>query len=380
MRKYARSFAILIALFSATVAQASDGPGLLRGKFLYKEELSKNPLAAQCKPEGQRFVPPVAVDIAVALAGKVTESIIDAVVAKSQPEATTLEAVIPLDGFYNAYDEAAGGSDAAVQNGCLVFHNGSDDRGTGATLKAVWQVAVAPDNSAFRFDVVEWQFDRFLKPIPDRWNQKTDVRDFVLKIEFLSPGQDSLGTRSVFVEHSFIAVDAQAIAKAFTPGQELPWFSSPTQSRSSNAKDLNVPLNIRITVVETTKPNQFALWMQDIAKEKKADISTIVKDAVKRSLDPVFDATESAKKAETAGSAYGAYKTAWDSLSTQQATKPADLPANATAAAQSAYKASLNSWQASMTVGRQLVEARRLAAKAAFSAAGLPWAGDLPGL
>jgi hypothetical protein len=365
--------ALAISLFAATAGLAAEGPGLLRAKFVYEPDLSDEPLAANCTRRGERTLPPILTDIAVTLAGKVTESLIEAAAAKTQPEATTLETVIPLPGFYGA-------SDVAIADACLVIHNGNDDRANGATFKAVWQVVVAPDNTAFRFNVVEWNFSRFLKPTTDSWFQKAGIRDLVLKIEFLSPSQDNLGTRSVFVEHQFIAVDADSLAKAFIKGQQLPWFASPTRSASSNAKGLNVPLNVKITLVETTKPNQFAVWTQEIAREKKADVTALVKDAVRRSLDPVFDATEGAKKADTAGTAYVSYKAAWDALAAQQGTKPVDPPAGADAAAQAAYKAALNAWQASMTVGRQTLEARKVATKAAFSAAGLPWPGDLPAL
>ena len=170
-----------------------------------------------------------------------------------------------------------------ISDGCLVFHNGIDDKASQASIKAVLQVTVSPDLTAFRFTVREWQFQRFLKPITTSWFQTSGIKDFVLKIEFLSPGSEGLGTRRVFVEHPFVAVDRETIANAFTPDQQLPWFSSPPRS-SPDATDLNLPLNLKITLVETTKPNQFAAWMQEIAKDKKTDVAALVKDAVKRAV------------------------------------------------------------------------------------------------
>lgn len=350
---------------------AAEVAGVLKAQFVYKDELRKNPLTAKCKaPEARIAGAAILTDIAVSLAGKLTESVIDAAAAKTQPEATTLETVIPLPGFYGA-------KDIAISDGCLVFHNGIDDKASQASIKAVLQVAPSPDLTAFRFTVREWQFQRFLKPTTTSWFQTSDIKDFVLKIEFLSPGSDGIGTRRVFVEHPFAAVDRETIANAFTPDQQLPWFSSPPRS-SPDATDLNLPLNLKITLVETTKPNQFAAWLQEIAKEKKGDVATLVKDAVKRSLDPAYEATENAKQAEAAGTAYAAYKTAWDALAAQHAAKPADPPAGASSAAQAAHQAALKAWQAAIVVSGQTMEAKKVAAKVAFAAAHLPWPGDLP--
>lgn len=358
--------------FCAGLTYADEGPGVLHAEFVYSENLDANlrTKGICTEPGGKAVGAAMATDIVVNLAGKLAESVINAAAAKTQPEATTLETVVPLDGFYGA-------KDIAVDGGCLIFHNGVDASGNGASVKGVFQVAVSEDSSAFRLTVIEWQFLRFLKPQTSHWWQKSDVRDFVLKIEFLGPGEEGLGRRSVFVEHPFMAVDRMTLAGAFSPGQKLPWFAAP-KPPSGTPAGLTLPLNVRITLIETTKPNQLAIWAQEVAKEKKTDLVDLVKNAVKKSVDPNYEASENAKLAESAGSAYSAYKTGWDALSVLYAGKPADLPAGASAAAAAAHDAGLKAWQAAVMVAKQTTEAKRVAAKLSFSAAGLPWPGDLP--
>ena len=368
---FAVMLASLLPLCGANAA-SQEGPGVLRAEFIYADMLGKSELTkGKCKPPEERSAAAaIAVDVAVGLAGKLAGSLIDAAAAKTQPEAITIEAVAPLDGFYDA-------KSVAVDKGCLVVHNGTAKDAAGASLKGIFQVEVSPDSTAFRFTVIEWKFERFLRPHTSQWFQDAGTRDFVLKIEFLAPGSEGLGRRAVFVEHAFIAVDRDAMVKAFEPGQKLPWFAAP-QPPSGKLTDLSLPLNLRATVVETTKPNQLAVWVRDIANDKKTDVKSLVQDAVRTSLDPNFAATQDAQSATAAGTAYGAYKSAWDTYAAQVAAKPADLPASATAIQRAAYAAALAAWQAGVTVNLQLTEAKKVAARAAFSAASLSWPGDLP--
>ena len=374
MRLHFWAVAVTLVFLTVTSSNAagSDAVGVLRAEFVYADMLGKSELTkGKCKaPEERAAGAAIAVDIAVGLVGKLTESLIDAAAAKTQPEATTLEAVAPLDGFY-------GPKSVAIDKGCLAIHNGAAKDAAGASLKGIFQVDVSPDSTAFRLTVIEWKFDRFLRPQTSQWFQDTGLRDFVLKIEFLAPGSEGLGRRAVFVEFPFIAVDRTTIAGAFEPGEKLPWFAAPPPP-STKISDLSLPLNLRTTVVETTRPNQFAVWVRDIANSKKSDVASLVQDAVRRSLDPNFSATQDAQSATAAGTAYGAYKSAWDAYAAQVAAKPADLAAGATTAQRVNYTAALAAWQAGTTVNFQLTEAKKVAAKAAFSAASLSWPGDLP--
>ena len=361
-----------LLLMMPVYASSPAAPGVLKAEFIYDAELDKNPLTkGKCKrPEAKAGLAGIATDVVVSLVGKVTESLIDAAAAKTQPEATTLEYVIPLEGFYDP-------KSIVVNNGCLVFHNGTNADASDASMRGIFQVVVSEDSTAFRFNVVEWHFDRFLKPDTSHWAQTSDVRDFDLKFEFFTPGSDGIGTRRVFVEHPLVSVDVQTISKAFQPGQKLPWFAVPPPA-SGKMTQRSLPLNLAITVVESTKPNQFATWIQQAAKDKKADVSAAVQDAVRKSLDPTYAATQQAKSATDAATAYTAYKSAWDAWMTQRSAKPADLSAGANESAKVNHTAALAAWNATMIVDERLTEAKRIPAKAAYSMAGLSWPGDLP--
>lgn len=357
---------------TATPATAGDGtPGVLRAEFVYRSELAQHPIATRCPHGGVLALGGVTTDVVVGLAGQLVESVIDAAAAKTQAQSTTLEATVPLDGFYDNQ------SKMAVHDGCLVIHNGTLDDGTDASLLGLFQLKSSSDATAFRFDVIEWRYKRFLREKTGQWFQSGSQRDVALKIEFLTPGSAGLGTRATFVEHLFPAVDVATLKRLFVPEQQLPWFAAPPKANGGSAAR-NLPLNIRVTVIETTRPNQFATWLQQTAKDKKADISNLVKDSVHKALDASYEATESAKLAETAGTAYAAYKAAWDELTTLKATKPTPPAAPATPAQTAAYNAALSAWKSGFLVKTQAVQAKKVLARAAFGSADLPWPGDLP--
>lgn len=367
------------SLFLSNAEGAEPGPGTLKAFFFYKGQDIPAELRAHCPPPGETEAAgfaAIATDIAVSLAGKAVDSLIDAVAARTQPEVTTLDIVIPIDGFFT--EKGA----VAIAGGCLLFHNGKHPDASEASLLMSLQVVPSPDATAFRFDVYKWEFNRFLKPQTGGWFQKAEVRDLALKIEFLTPGSSGLGARSVFVEHMFQGVTAGALTKVFFKDQKLPWLAAPTKPSLPTAAPPGAygPLNVRITVVESTKPNQFALWLHDLAKEKKADIATAVKDAVRRSIDPSAAATEQAKLAESAGTAYAAYKTAWDDGMQHKSTKPKAPDAGADEPTKEKYRATLAAWQGLLTVKVQNVSAKKTLARSAFQTADLPWPGDLPSL
>lgn len=362
---------------------AKDGAGTLRAQFIYADEIATSPpvLQALCPRPGTQAIAlgAIAIDIIASLAGKAAESLVDAAAARTQAEATMLDVTVPLSGFY---DEKG---DIAVAGGCLVFHNAEKADLSDATMLASFVLMPSFDRTAFRFQVFEWRFSSFLKPETNRWFQQDNVRDFVLKIEFLSPGSSSLGTRAVYVEHPFVAVSATSLQAAFAKGQDLPWFSAPAKpsglplnSPSGTAKTRYLPLNIRITAIETTRPNQFAQWVQDIAKDKKTDISAAVKDAVRKSIDENYAVTDKAKQADAAATAYAAYKTSWDDGAAQKAAKPKPPPAGADQPTQDKFAADSQAWKAGLIVRLQGISVKKVLARSAFSIADLEWPGDLP--
>lgn len=372
------------ALSMAGGTMAKDGPGTLKAQFIYADEITTSRPALQklCPQAGAQSVAlaTIATDVVVSLVGKTVESIIDAAAAKTQPEATTLDVTIPLDGFF---DEKG---DLAVSGGCLIFHNADESDLTDASMLGSFVLVPSYDKTAFRFQVFQWKFSSYLKPQTSRWFQQDGVRDFVLKIEFLSPGSAGLGTRSVYVEHAFTAVSVPSIAAAFSKGQDLPWFSAPPKPSglpvnppTGQPKTRYFPLNIRVTAIETTRANQFAQWVRDIAKEKKTDISAAVKDAVKKSLDESYAVTDKTKQADLASTAYAAYKAAWDDTAAHKVLKPKD-PGTADQATKDKFAADTQAWRALLTVKLQGVAAKKVLARAAFSNAELDWPGDLPGI
>lgn len=47
-------------------------------------------------------------------------------------------------------------------------------------------------------------------------------------VEWLSPGAEGVGPRTVFVEHVFSAIDPDELERLFEKGQRLPWMVVPT--------------------------------------------------------------------------------------------------------------------------------------------------------
>jgi hypothetical protein len=360
----------------------TDGAtGALKALFFYANETIPENFSKYCPKVVALDFTDIAVGIAVETVGKVAESLVDAAAAKMQPEATILDLTIPIPGFFNEKGEIA------VAGGCLIFHNSATDDPEKSTLLSSMTVFASYDKSAFRFRVNEWRFTRFLKTHPSGWFQKNDAKDFLLKIEFLSPGSSGLGNRSVYVEHAFIATSVAALRAAFVKGQDLPWFAAPAKpsglpltTLGTDTRALFLPLNIRITAVETSLPNQFAKWVQEVAKDKKSDISTAVKDIVRSSLDEDYAAGQKIKKDDLASTAFAAYKVSWDEATLQRGLQPKESPESLTEAQQVKFAADTLSWQAAMTARLQVLAAKQTLAKSAFASAALAWPGELPAI
>ncbi len=362
---------------------------VLHSEFVYRNEVMTHPLtkkhvedpSAEDGPDAVNAADKVgagftaaagglAVNLAVGLASRAAESLIDLAAARLKSDAVTLESTCPLEGFYR--------SDGliAIDQGCLVFHDGADPENS--AVMAVFQVEISPDATAFRFTVRHWKRTKFLRSTKKFWELSTD-RDVAIKIEMLTPGSDGLGTRSVFFEQIFTLVDEGELSDLFKKTQRLPWLAVPRRSTPIPGllpSTKVMPLNLRVTLIETTKPNLFAQWLQAVATEKKGDITNFVKDAVRQAIDPSFAASQSAKQASSAASAYSTYKSLWDDLSAHRAARP-QLSEPAPTEAQ---KVAMADWAAKFDVKKQVLEANRTVAQVGFAAAELPWPGDLPPL
>lgn len=356
-------------------------PGTLKVLFVYADAIHAQPqviqeLCPQPAAAEMTGVAAAAANIALGVAVKAVESVLDAVAAKADAELTTLQATYPLEGFF---DERGA---LAVAGGYLVFHNADRDDLSDATLLGAFRLTPSFDRSAFRFTVQHWRFTRFLREQSSRWFQSSATRDLVLKIELLSPGSAGLGTSAVFVEQSFSGVDAATLATAFSAGQQLAWFAVPPppaavqDPATPGPPGKYLPLNVQVTLVETTKPNRIARWLRTMAEEKKADVSLAVKDALQKALEQGKPVTNARQPAESAAEAYKTYKNSWDAAVKELASQHVAPPGVPSTDQQAETAAS----RARLAVKIRLVTVDQSLARDAFAAAGLAWPGTLPAL
>lgn len=361
---------------------------ILKAQFYYANEtlVSEKKEDAPC-PEKKDVVTAqggvaaaLLTDIAVNLAGKAAESLVTAIATKTRSQAMQLETTIPIDGFW--------GTDGVfvAEGACLVIHNSKTSNPADGTFHASYVLSASYDESAFRFTVFSWKFDEFFREKSSQWLQKRE-RDFALKIEFLTPGSEGVGTRAIFSEFVFSGVSKDALSKAFTKYQKLPWLLLPkkptafnvnTSGAASGKNQYFQPLNIRVTVIETTKPNQFGQWAQEISAEKKTEVSNLVKDAVKKSLDEKYAESEKLKVFTQASGLYATYKAAWDAAAAQKAKKPVEPADAASQSEKDKYLADLLAWKSVMQQHIAEVEAAEFMARSAYSSADSSWPGSLP--
>jgi hypothetical protein len=359
--------------------------GTLRAQFIYRDNAMSHPLTAAYAETEQEdrqknkglelfepdkslgiIAPPagiglIATDVIVGIVGKAAESLVDSIIAIAQPETRTLETTVPLDGFYKA-------NEAAIKDGFLIFHNGTDTKGTKASLMAVLKAIISQDGTAFRFEVMKWEYKGFLiqdEGILDEILPHDSAHDIALKIEFLTPGSQGLGTRAAFSEHIFYHVPTGSLGSLFLRGQALPWIAAPAHGNMlNNTTGLVSPLNIKISLLETAEPGLLAKWSQEIFKENKASITKLAQDSARRVIDPAFAASENMKLIDVGKTTYDDYYKAWEELKKHHDGKPVDGD-------------SLEKWKAEFDIKSQILSAKKVLAIGAFDRAGLPWPGDL---
>ena len=363
--------AAVLAIVTATPADATDAR--LRADLYPAGDFVKSALAkAHCAvaPAPTRGV---VSDVLVGLVGKATGALLDGIAAKLRADAQTLEARSSIDAFYE-------GKRPTLAGACLVIHNGKHPDGDNATLAGVFQIEFSKDLTAWRLENKFWKFDRFLIATT-RWGQLETERDFALTVRLSKPGQDG-GEKASVLETILSSASLSAIQKAFQPGEKLPWMPVLVAPSSEQDKVFTQPMNLRVTVVETTKANQLATWLREAAAEKKDEVVSLAKDLARRALDSGYAASEDAKAAVTAAGAYNDYKSAWDAWAQLLANKPADPGAAAQTdnTVRLRYEADLNSWIARVQAAKALVKAKGIAAAGSFNAADLGWPGELPDL
>jgi hypothetical protein len=355
--------------------------GALRAQFIYCDNAINHPLTApyaeiQKKDKQERegleglegpevfgILRPlggpglIAADVIVGIVGKAAESVVDSIIAIAQPEIYTLETTIPLDGFYKA-------NEVAINGGFLVFHDGSDTEGKDAVVIAVLKVIISQDGTAFRFEVMRWEYKRFLVQ-DEGFLPHNNAHDVALKIEFLTPGSQGLGTRAAFIEQIFHSVPSGSLTSLLLQGQALPWIAAPARGNvSSNTTTLLSPLNIQINLIETAGPGRLAKWISETFSENKASITKLAQDSTRKVIDPAFAASENMKLIDVGKTTYDDYYKAWEELKKHRDGKPVD-------------NNSLEKWQAEFDMKSQILSAKKILAIGAFDRAGLPWPGDL---
>lgn len=307
----------------------------------------------------------IVVDIAVSLAVKATESLIDAVSKKMDKTVTALESTIPIEGFYKGSvakvnNEETLITNIAVDGGCLVFHNGGNDINK-ASFSGKFRLESSADKSAVKFVVKEWNFKDFIVP-KTNWSQEEN-RDFVIEINFSSPGGQTAGATQAYAQIKFENVSKDQLATVLKNGMSLPWIATPPISTKAAIR--HTPLNLQVKIIETTKPNQLATWIKAIADDKKTDISGAVADELKKQLDPSYASTQQLTALTKATEFYTAYKTAWDAYALEIGKY------------ESTNESAKIAWKAKVIGLWGFVEATKGPAKSAYKLAGLSWPGDL---
>jgi len=372
--------------------EAMPGPGTLKMAFVYRDEQAGHPLARFCPPLPAALSPAAANVLPVALtvagtsamfdvASKFVEtgvsSLVDAVAMRMRAEATTLDVTIPVDGFYKA------GGINDVDGATLVLHNGVDRTAGDASFNLSFVVVVAPDRTAFRLRVYLWNIKRYLNPKPNALGQ-TSERDWVLRIEFLTPGSAGLGLRAAFVEQAFPAVTLDELQDALYAGYDLHWLPMPpvpmalASGAAPGSASRYLPFNVRATIVETTKPGLFAKWVEDSLVASKATLARTAVAEFRSAFDPTQKATDEAKRLETANTAFTGYKKAWEAMKTTAAAEPTQPVAGASSAQVEQHAAALSKWKADMAIQTKALTIAHSVAVIALHSSGIGWPGDLP--
>lgn len=367
---------VYLFIFSIATAHAADkviANRVIHSKFYFADDITQDTLILEglCKPSEEKSAASLLTDVAVSLAGKAVGSLVDMVANKAKAEAITLESVSSMEGFYTPKEIAADG-------GCFVIHNGRAADSSGATFKAIFRVKVSEDTTAFQFEVLKWHFQEFFAPESTSWFQEKHRKDLVLKIEFLAPGNDSIGTRSVFIEKSWVDASKEDIRSAFGSGDTTPWFRAPpVPSKMIDAR--NLPLNIKTVIIETSRPKQLGVWLSEIAASKKNEIVTLAEGSFRNAIDGDAAAIQSAKLTEIASSTFAMYKSAWDTLFELSKNVP-KLADNPTASDKIKFDADTTAWKAKMQESVSTLTTKKTLAESAYSSASLNWPGDMPAI
>lgn len=363
-----------------------DRPGTLRASFIYADNVTGHALSKFCPTPaaapaglgaGGTVVTPsgLAIDVAAKFVEVGVSSLIDAASMRMRSKSTTLDTVIPIDGFFRA------DGSTAIDNASLVLHNGIDDSAKEASLIFSLSVVVSSDRSAFKFRVFTWKVDRFLRPSTSQWLQKKNERDWIIRIEFLTPGAAGLGLRSAFIEQAFQAITLDDLKLAFFQGKELPWVNMPNVPPvlvgSQPKGGLFVPANIHVTIIETTEPNLFASWIVDTLTATKSSMATGVSGELRDYLLSIKNSGDLSSLGYS-NTAFTAYKTSWEKLRDLKGAEPVAPAVGSPQTVVDQFNVSHASWAANFAIQSGEVEVNLKLAINSFQKAGITWPGNFP--
>jgi hypothetical protein len=236
----------------------------------------------RCKDNASFVLPAgIATSIVTSMANTLVGSAItSAVNYLNAKQASTYMAVLPVDDASQLISTASGK--------CLYISSTPIESVEFEELESVQarstffaSIAMIPARSSgseiFRPVVRSWNYSNFLQnncPI----FRNCSRRDLVLKITFEAPALPS-STGALLAEPigaSWMNISRRALPSALLPNSRLPWV------RSSN---LQGPVNVRVSLTETSNPNQFTAAMAAALESQRKNIQASVESRLKGQPD-----------------------------------------------------------------------------------------------
>lgn len=343
---------------SAAIAAQNNGVDV-RSEFVQEADLDSNSLTkGVCKPLPKQAIPAVAVkiltDIGISIIGSATSAAVDYAAAKTAPETTRVEEITPVPAFYN--------QDAPLISGsCIVIRNGVKNDASDASFIGIFQFSTSPDNTALLLTTKKWIFKDFLNSNLTHWGQRKSHRDFAFKLELLWPTNIDAGT--AFATWEIKRENGTPADIEWEGLKQRPYVLMPSKE-VAKAPNSN-PFNVKITLIETSEPYQFAAWAAKAVEEKKPDIVNMTQEAFRQRFDAAYSAAELEKLVSTATVDFDSYLVAWNNAKTILDKRVMSPPNNVS------EQAAMDQWQGTFDLALSTLEAKRVIADLSFKRAGL---------
>ena len=227
----------------------------------------------KCKVNASFVVPlGIATSIVTSMANTLVGSAItSAVNYLNAKQASTYMTVLPVDDAGQLISTASGKclyiSSTPIES---VEFDELESIQARSTFFASIAMIPAPSSGSeiFRPVVRSWNYSNFLQnncPI----FRNCSRRDLVLKITFEAPALPSSASTLLAepIGASWVNISRKALPFVFMPDSRLPWI------RSSNLKG---PVNVRVSLTETSNPNQFTAAMSAALESQRKNIQASV--------------------------------------------------------------------------------------------------------